>query len=187
MARVKGITVTTRLRFVKERFGDEGLQRLLSALPPEDRAVIDDHILPHAWVPFSVFTNVNRLADQFFGTGDLSLCVEMGRYGARVNIPTLFKLFFRLGSPKFLLGRSAKLWSAHYDTGRMTIVDEKDSAVLLRIEDFDVPDRTHCLSVLGWIVEGVTLTGVQEVRVDEPQCRARGDETCDLLASWRPP
>lgn len=49
----------------------------------------------------------------------------------------------------FLFERAAKLWGAHYDTGRMETQRSADGTMSVSIHDFGQPHRAHCLSVLA--------------------------------------
>jgi hypothetical protein len=184
MARVKGIAVLSRLRFVKERYGDEGLERLLRALPTEERALVDQHLLPHAWAPFSLFVNVNERADALFGKGDLGLVLEMGAFAARVSLPTIFRPFLRFGSPRFLFSRASKIWNTHYDSGRLDLIEDSPRSARLRIEGFETPHRAHCTAVLGWAKEAIVLTGAIVQFAEQTRCRTRGDPFCEISARW---
>jgi hypothetical protein len=184
MARVKGIAILSCLRFVRERYGEEGLQRLREALKPEQRALLDQRILPHAWAPFQLIVDLNVQTDALFGAGDLQLCVEMGRYAAGASLPTVFKVFFRLGSPRFLFDTAAKLWSAQFDSGRLTVLPDSDTSARLRIEDFEEPHRSHCLAIKGWALEAITLSGARPLLADETHCRTWGHPYCEFAATW---
>jgi hypothetical protein len=81
--------------------------------------------------------------------------------------------------------QGAKLWSAHYDTGRMdTRRDEDGMMHLSSIYDFGMPHRSHCLSVLGWCVRSIEMSGAKVNSAQEKRCRLRGDECCELVAHW---
>ena len=122
---VKGSAITARVRWVRELYGEDGFRRLKAALPPEDRKVLEGRILPHEWVPFDVFVAVSVELDRLYGKGDLELCREMGRYAARVNLPTLYRIFYTLGSPAFIVKRAARVWDVHYSSGRLDAETEK--------------------------------------------------------------
>jgi hypothetical protein len=184
MAQVKGIAVASCLRFVRDRYGEEGLQRLKAALRPEHRAMVDGHVLPHAWAPFELILDLNVEADRLFGAGDLQLCLELGRAAANASLPTIFKLFYRLGSPSLLLDKAPKLWSAHYDSGRLVIVANAERNARLRIEEFDTPHRAQCLAVMGWALEAIEMSGARVREAEETLCRTRGDPCCEYAASW---
>jgi hypothetical protein len=95
------------------------VRRVKEAMQPEHRAVLDGRVLPHAWVPFDVLVDLCVTIDKVFGKGDLSLVKDMGRFAARANLPTLYRIFYVLGSPEFILGRAPRLWDVHYDSGRL--------------------------------------------------------------------
>src|SRR4051794_3306866 len=103
MARVKGSAALARLRYAQEFHGDEGRAALIAALAPETQKLLAEGILPQSWVPFEAFVDLNVKADKLFGKGDLTLCYHMGRYGADVNLTTLYRVFFKLGSPGFII------------------------------------------------------------------------------------
>ncbi len=154
-----------------------------AALTPGCRAYLDEGVLPHAWVPFELFVALNVEIDARLGAGDLALCREMGRYGAKVNLPTIYRIFYRLGSLPFILRKAARLWDVHYDSGRLE-VDVEEGGALLTIADFAEPHRAHCLSVLGWAEAAGELSGVRAVEARELSCRTRGDATCQLSIRW---
>lgn len=185
MAQVKGSAITTRTRYVREKYGERGYRRLRDALTPEHAAMIDGKVLPHAWVPYSLFIDVNVKADELFGKGDLELCYEMGRYGAELNLPTIYKIFYRLNTPQFIFNKAARLWELHYDSGRLVPVDDGGKSMRIRIEDFAEPHQAHCLSVLGWAERSVELSGATIIERSEDQCRTRGAEACEMTLRWK--
>lgn len=186
MGQVKGSAVNARVRFVREKWGEDGWRALRATLDPATRAALEGGgILPHAWFPYAGFIELNVAIDRMYGNGDLQLCYEMGRYGAEVNLPTLYRIFMRFGSPMYLFEKSARLWQVNYDSGRMVPVAEGRSEVRLRIEEFDDPHRAHCMSVLGWASRGLELTGAKLILADEGLCRTRGDEACEMSLKWR--
>jgi hypothetical protein len=185
MPNVKGASITARLRFVREHHGEAGVRRLLDEVPASTRAVLSARVLPQEWVPYDVFVDLGVAADRLFGRGDLALCVEMGRHAAEVNLPTLYRIFYRFGNPQYIFRRAAQLWSVHYDSGRLAAIEEGRGVSRLEIVDFERPHRAHCLAVLGWATRSVELSGGMVLFADEERCRARGDETCEIVAKWR--
>ena len=184
MGNVKGSAISARLRFVRERHGQGGIDRLLAALTPGSRALLDARVLPQAWVPADLFIDLLVQADRLFGKGDLELCVEMGRYSAEVNLPTLYKVFYRLGSPMFILRKAASLWSVHYDSGHLTATPLAEGHARLAIEGYDRPHRAHCRSVLGWATRSVELSGGTVLSAVDEKCRAKGDDACEMAVEF---
>ncbi|MFO0659504.1 MAG: hypothetical protein U0165_06710 [Polyangiaceae bacterium] len=184
MAKVKASAVLSRLQYATAHHGAEGASKLLAALPAESRALISTSDA-HAWLPLEVFIQVNVEADRLWGNGDLSLCYEMGKFGAEANLPTLYRIFYRIGSPMFILSKAARLWEVHYDSGHLLPIQESPSVIRLKISGFSHPHRAHCLSVLGWASRSVELTGAHLLDSHEQRCRLRGDPACELVIAWR--
>ena len=185
MAQCKGLAVSSRLHWVEQHHGAGGFEKLKAALRPEHQALVAQHILPHAWVPMELFIDVNVAADRLFGAGDLALCQTMGAWAAEATLPRLFRLFYRLGSPMFIFERAAKLWSAHYDTGRLEPSRDASGVVHLIIRDVENPHRAHCLSVLGWAAKSIELSGSKVTLAAEARCRTRGDPECEIRLAWQ--
>jgi hypothetical protein len=185
---VKGSAITARIRWVRELYGEQGFRALKHAVPEASRKHLEGRILPHEWVPFELLIDVSVELDRLYGKGDLELCRELGRYAARVNLPTLYRIFYALGSPHFILKRAARVWDVHYSSGRMTaeaFTEPGDvEGARIQIVAFATPHRAHCLSVTGWAEQSITLSGGKVVETGESKCRLRGDEVCEIFARW---
>ena len=184
MAEVKGSAITARIRFVKERWGEQAWTQLVAGLDESHQARIAERILPHDWIEFSLFTDFIEAVDRTFGEGDLALCRELATYAADANLPTLYRIFYKLTSPSFILRKAAQLWDVHYSSGKL-VVEKMPDGALMRIEGFDTPHRTHCLSVMGWAHRSIELSGGKSVETEEVSCRANGDASCEMRARWK--
>ena len=187
MANVKASAALARLRYAREFHGAAGEASLIDALKPEHQALVRRGLLPQEWVPFALFVDLNVKADRLFGRGDLGLVYQLGRYGADVNLKTIYRIFYKLGSPAFIISRAPNVWSMIYDAGRFTITPSggKENAVLCRIDQFPTPHRAHCLSVLGWAARSIELSGGTLINAIERSCRQRGEEHCEFFIRWK--
>jgi hypothetical protein len=181
---VKGSALSSRVLWVQLEQGEAGMARLLAQASPELKASIEAGISKARWYPFEQFVELNTTLDRLFGAGDLQLARKLGRYGADVNLTTIYRLFYKLGTVHWILGRAVRLWSAHYDSGYLEVLTRGPKTAVLRVRGFATPDRTHCLSVMGWCERSIELSGGKNVSVAEPACRTRGDELCQLEAAW---
>lgn len=185
MANVKGSAISSRALWISLNHGDEGLRRVQAVVKPETREALVGHLDKAKWYPFDMFVDLNEGIDRVFGAGDLAIVKALGRYGAEANLTTVYRLFYMVGTVKWILDRAARLWDLHYDSGKMVILRRPGNEVDLRIVGFATPHRTHCLSVHGWAERSVELSGGKDVRMDEVACRARGDAECSFHATWR--
>lgn len=184
-AHVKGSAITSRLRFVREIADEAALAGVLGRLSPVHRETLEAGVLPSAWVPFALFTELNVAIDAQLGAGDLALVREMGRYSARANLPTIYRIFLRMGSVHFLLRKASRLWQVHYDSGELEHEELGEDAGRLHIRGFAEPHRAHCLSVLGWVEGAIELTGGTPLETREERCRCHGQDECRFYARWQ--
>jgi hypothetical protein len=184
VANVKGSAFASRILWVQLGHGAAGVERLLAQCSPELRATIEGGIEKAKWYPFEQFVELNTTLDRLFGHGDLELVKELGRYGADANLTTIYRLFYKVGTTHWILGRAVRLWSAHYDSGYLEVLTRGPRTAVLRIRGFATPARVHCLSVVGWCQRSIELSGGRGVTVTDPLCRTRGDELCQIEAVW---
>jgi hypothetical protein len=184
VANVKGSALASRVLWVQLGHGGAGVERLRSQVSPELRATIETGIDKATWYPFDQFIELIVAIDRLFGTGDLSLVRELARHGADANLRTIYRLFYKVGTTHWILGRAVRLWSAHYDSGYLQVLTRGPTTAVLRIRDFDTPHIVHCQSVMGWAERSIELSGGKHVRSSEPKCRTRGDELCQFEAVW---
>jgi hypothetical protein len=185
VSNVKGSALASRLLWVRLGHGEAGLEWLEAQASPDLAASLVNGVAMSRWYPFALFIELNELIDRLFGKGDLRLVHELGRYGADANLKTVYRLFYKVGTVRWILGRAARLWGAHYDSGRMQIVDERPGMGTLEIVDFDTPHRIHCMSVSGWAERSIEISGGKEAHVEELSCRASGDPQCLLRCTWK--
>jgi len=185
MSRVKASTVLTRFDYLSKVYGPRAKERFLAELSESSRKQITGLVLPQAWVPFELYVEVNETIDRLFGKGDLALCVEVSKYAAEANLPTLYKVFYRLSSVAFIMKKAASLWNVHYDSGTLVVKDVDRSHALLTIRGFEPPHKTLCFGFRGWAARAIELSGGRHVYHDEAHCRIdKGGQDCDFRFEW---
>jgi len=185
MANVKGTAFSSRLLWVRLNHGQEGVERLAGAVTPELGRLLRDGAVMSKWYPFEQFVELNLAIDRTWGRGDMALIKSLGRHGADANLTTIYRLFYKVGTVKWILARASRLWGLHYDSGTLHVDMYPGREVGLRIEDFETPHQAHCLSVLGWAERSIELSGGGDVKIAEITCRTRGGPLCRFRASWR--
>jgi hypothetical protein len=185
VANVKAAAVLARIQFVKERFGERGYARVLDAIEATTRARLGALVLSQEWLPLACLTELIETTERLFGNGDNELCREMARFAADANLTTLYRIFFRISSASYVLGKASALWNVHYDSGRLEIVEPKPKHITLRIVDFETPHCLHCRSVFAWAERSVELSGGKDVSASYTECRRRGAGACGFTLSYR--
>jgi hypothetical protein len=191
VANVKGSALVSRVRWVRLNHGDDGIDRLARQCSPELRAIVEGGGEMARWYPFELFIELNTTIDRVFGRGDGSMVRDLGYHGAGANLTTIYRLFYRVGTVMWILGRAARLWSAHYDSGKLEVRARSGPSgspgreAELDIVDFESPSCVHCDAVTGWCQRSIELSGGEDVEVGRTQCRLKGDPLCRLTAKWK--
>lgn len=180
--KVKGGALQSRLEFVRDHRGEEGVERVLARLSDADRAICR-HILTGGWYDFDLNERVDHAVAEEMGMGD-KVFLLMGEKSATHNLSKAHKAFVTNKDPHGLLKGSAQIYQAYYDTGRRTYEHAGATKAILRTfdsETFSIPD---CLTVIGWHCSAIEMCGGRDARVVETQCRARGAALCEYVCEW---
>jgi hypothetical protein len=183
MVNVRGTAIFARLRWLVEKHGEKAYDETLAMIEPAYAEAIR-MALPTTWVPFDAYIAICIAMDKRYGTGDLSLCRELGRFSANANLPTLYRLFYKLGTVPYIMSKATAVWSEHYDSGTARVVEHAKGDISIIVENFATPHKAQCLSVLGWIEESVRISGARILNAAEVKCRTSGDEYCEFRGQY---
>ena len=156
-----------------------------AALAQEHRRLLEDGVLRSSWVPYGLFIDLNVTIDRIYGRGDYTLCKAIAYSGARQNLPTLYRIFYRVGSLAFVLKRAARMWDVHYSSGRLSVTSGKGWARLI-IEDFAEPHMALWQSVAGWGEASAHLSGATDALASvEHGSEGDDDSPARILIRWQ--
>jgi hypothetical protein len=185
MTHVKGSALHSTVRFIQEKFGAEGLRAILDGLEPDDRAAIEGGILASAWYPFSLLLRLMRETGRYDAGRTAHLYRQMGSASADYSLTTIYRIFFKIGSPQFTLARAARVFGSYYDTGRMEAIVNEKGHTLLELSDFGEPAPEFCERLWGWMERTITLiAGMELTKAAHVKCVHRGDPTCQFEGHW---
>ena len=183
MAQVKGTAVVASVRYVRERFGEAALRRVLGPLPTDERLVLEGGILASSWYPMPLFLHFMQEVERQLATQELHVIRRMGQASAEYGIKGVYKVFFKLGSPEFIIGRAARVFGSYYDTGRIVVAESRAGRAVLDLSGFEGAPQ-FCERILGWMEKTVEMAGAKNLRSGHPRCVHRGDSTCRFLGDW---
>ena len=186
MSNVKGSVLLSRLDFVREHFGEEGVASLLEALTDEDRGVTT-RLLPAQWYPFELGERIDDAIMTVLGRGDPGTFHRLGVRSAEVNLAGVHAVFVHVGDPHGLLRRAPAIYKLYYDTGSRSYEKTGEHSCRLTTRDSEGYSRADCFTVIGWHQRAVELCGGRNVRIEHPDCRVEGARTCQYDISWNIP
>ena len=180
---VKGTVLKSRLAFVEEHAGKDGLERVFASLEPDDRRALA-MILPVQWYPFELGKRLDGAIVQVLGGGKVEFFERLGEASATRNLATFHQAFLTPGDPHGFLAKAPTIYALYYETGRREYSRTSETSGLLVTYDAETFSAPDCLTVVGWYRKALELCGAHGVRVVEEECRARGGEVCRYRVSW---
>jgi uncharacterized protein (TIGR02265 family) len=181
--KVKGSVLRSRLAFVEEQKGAEGLGKVLARLPAADRDALA-RLLPTSWYPFEMGSRLDEAIVQELGGGRPDYFLRLGAASAERNLKGVHRAFLRPGDPHAFLAQAPEIYAFYYDKGRRAYEPTGPRSGVLTTTGaatFSVPD---CLTVAGWHVKALEMCGATGVHVDEEECRAKGGLVCRYRVRW---
>jgi len=181
---IKGTVLDARKQFVRERFGDEALDRILASMPAEDQRILRGVVVPVGWYPSTAFLHFDEAIIATIGGESEKAFRELGRQSADHNLGKYQTAYVRGKTPQSFLAQAGRVYKTYYGVGSREYVPtgEKSGELVTRgAEDVTAGD---CLTVMGWHERALEMVGAKEPRVEHPECRALGGEVCRYTVTW---
>lgn len=180
---VKGTAIVASLRYLGERFGDDALAHVLQGLPRSDRLALEGAILASSWYPAALLLRFMQEAEWQLGSQQPELARHLGRASADYGLRTVYRIFFKLGSPEFIIARAASVFGSYWDTGKLVQEEHGRGHAVFVLEGFEGA-AAFCARMLGWMERTLELAGAKQVRVAHVSCLHRGEAACRFEGTW---
>ncbi len=182
---IKGTAIKARVDYLRARFGEKGLARVVEALSPEHRSYLRDDVIISSWYPFSLSEDIMSCAERILGNNDGALCREVGAASCRFGFETVYKKFATASDPrKAIAAFSGVLWKNYWDTGRVEARSLDPGHTEIELHDFNVPHPTLCHVLHGFFETAMKTWGASHVLVAHPRCHGKGARNCVFTVSW---
>lgn len=182
--RCKGNWLAARPRFVRERLGESGIPRVAERLLPEQRALFLKPPLVFAWLPIRNLYLIDEvIVDEVMG-GLVSGMTEFGQAIASYDINFLYRMFFRMGSPEFFLGKSHLIFNQYVSAGDMRSTTAKGLAETV-FTKLRIPRYLCRFGIAGYIQGSIEAAGGTAIQVEHTRCIHDGDDACAYRSRWR--
>jgi hypothetical protein len=183
MQQIKGAVLKSRLAFVEQHSGKEGLQRVLATLPDVDQRTLR-MLFTSNWYPFELGNALDQAIVTVIAGGDPEFFERLGEASAASNLAGIHSGYLTRGDAHGFLAKAPSIYSLYYESGRREYQAVGPSEGVLTTFDaasFSVPD---CLTVLGWHRKALEMCGVPGVQIVEEECRAKGGMVCRYRIRW---
>ena len=181
---IKGAVLKSRLGFVEDTAGKEGVARVLARMPPDHQRTLR-MLFTSNWYPVGLGHALDAAIVAELGDGGVEVFEHLGAASADRNLGGVHSGYLAPGEPHVFLEKAPQIYAMYYETGRRTY--ERTGPTGGVLTTYEAPDvnANDCRTVVGWYRRALELCGATEVKVRETECRARGGAACRYEVSWR--
>ena len=187
VAQLKGMSFRTTLGFAKARKGDEGLARVIASLPEPMRGKIGTTVLATEFYPFDWIVTLQNAVCDVVGGEKRATLRELGRFSCESALTTVYKIFFKLGSPEYIIRKAAQVYGTYFKGGgEIHVVEEQKGSCRLQIDRYPGGHGDFCRRLDGYFEMILELSGGKSIQVVHSSCAyaSSAGKTCEWVAKW---
>lgn len=174
----------SHLDWVRETQPPGALEELLARLPDEIRSGLSGAVLATSWYPFRWLVELDRaIARRFEPSDEAAVLRDLGRYSARENLSTTYKVFDRRNNHEFF-ENSTLLHRQFQDFGTLEYERTGERSGRMSYHDYPCYSPVFCASGRGYFEQCLVSHGATSVQVEEIKCQCRGDDGCVFEMRW---
>jgi hypothetical protein len=117
----RGVNFIYAREFLKTTYGEAGWPKLLAQLSDPARVVWESMIMPISSHPFAYFKEMIDVTCGHFHAGRNEHIWQMYEFIADRSLNQLYKVFFRLSKPSFVIGNYPRLWEKFFTAGEVSV------------------------------------------------------------------
>lgn len=182
--RCKGNWLSARERFVRAQGGEAAVSRVSERLEAEQRSLFVQPPLSFVWSPIRHLYAMDEVILEEVMGGHLEGMVDFGEAIASYDIGFLYRVFFRMGSPEFFLGRSHLIFNQYVSEGDVRTSTSKGQADTV-LHDVCVPRYLCRFGIAGYMKGAIVAAGGKAIQVEHSRCVHDGDDVCAYRSRWR--
>lgn len=183
MQQIKGAVLKSRLAFVQDNFGKEGLQRVLGVMSEGDQRTLR-MLFTSNWYPFELGKTLDDVIVRVLGGGRPEFFERLGAASAEKNLSTIHSGYLTKGDAHGFLAKSPSFYSLYYETGRREYTAVGPTEGVFTTYDAETYSAPDCLTVVGWYRKALEMCGMKGVSIVEEECRAKGGKVCRYRVKW---
>lgn len=182
--KVKGSALRSTMNYLREHFTPEQVNRVIAVLPPARRDTLEKPILISTWYEAEVlFTLMNAMTKELSQPPEV-LFHRLGRQSCDDGLNTVYRIFFKIGTPSYMLKFTSQVWRNYYDQGKFSVVSGSANHAHLRLEGISFPDAGMCIRLTGWLERALELSAAKNIRMAHSSCKFSGAPECEWKGSW---
>jgi len=183
---IKGTPVVAMSAFLREKFGDKGSKRWLSALSEEAAKVHGGSASVGSWYPLKrvMLTPLLTICVLFY-EGKPRGAWECGRFTAERDLGGVLGMFGGSRSLEGLIQVGGTILSTFFRPSPKVTTEVAGKSGVLRVSDFSELDRQMEFYIGGWVERALEFIGCKDVKMEQTKSVTKSDPVTEYRASWQ--
>jgi hypothetical protein len=186
MAEIKGVLLNGWAALLKERYGEEKIDRAMLGLDVGDRARVAKSFLDSSWYPYETLHSMRKLTRMMATPADADLSFEIGEFMAERAFRGVYRSLLAKDPVKQVEKFS---WISEFffrETRKLkTDVEGASCTVTYSYEKQATPTRAICQSLLGFWKKTLEMSGASGIKSAHPECITNGAKDCVFKFTWQ--
>lgn len=180
---VKGSLMSKRAWYVK-RFYESAFDAVVEKLEGDARKYMLEPPLTMSWCSFGAMMDIDRAILEGPMKNDFAKMKHFGSEIAKHDLPTLYKVLFKVGSPAFVMRRMNIAAIQYIQDTSISSETPTDKSAVLVLGKRTWPLYFCSYGAPGWYTAAAELSGGKDVKVSHVACRHKGAPTCKWDVTW---
>lgn len=182
---VKGTAVKSIQEFVQTRHGEK-YSDWLKAMPEASRVIMSKPVYVSDWysIKDAAIEPTIAIGKVIFDGDSIKAGWETGRFSSESALNGVYKVFVKMATPQFIIGRSGKILPSYYDPADLAVKETGSKHVVLNITKLPVNHEVLEARIFGWIQKALEVTGCKNVRINPNKTMTKGDPITELMITW---
>ena len=184
--RVRGTNLILLKEFVRNKFGEEGYQKWLTAMQPSSLLIFKNDILSDEWYPYTTsFHNPYRLVCDLFYDGANTGIKEISEFSYNKILPKWIKNLLIFLPKDFILSYSVEfIFKNLFDPVSIEIIKSRKGILIAHIKDFNEDSDVLELSIMYWASSLLESINSAKTSIEITKSMKEGNAYTELLLKW---
>jgi len=181
----KGHAVKVLLDYLRLHHADKYIE-WLNNLPLQSKNIFQNLIATDKWYSLhEAVIEPTVILSRLLNTSMSDLAWNIGKYNADVTLTGIYRIYVKLGTPRHIIDRASRIFSAFYNPSEMVVASHKANEVVLHITKFPAPHLVVDNNIGGWIERAIEISGSKDVKVKIPRSLTRGNPVTEFVVTWK--
>lgn len=179
----RGKAVAAVPKFIIKNFGKKEYEKWLEVLSGVAHNIYALSIDNDEWYPLkeTIIEPCANIAQLFYSWDLKKAAWELGRFSADNAIGGVSRFFGKKSNAGAFLNKVKEYMSEYYRPVTVEVIDEGDTAALLKVTQFPEMENTMKYRIAGWVERALEITGCKEVQVEITSSPG----STDFKLSWK--